>query len=1181
LSERVILDVHFSRIESMNPTETRPLPNAADKAALKAIAATVIQTCPSLQDTAHEVASDLLKKYGITDRDPDQVYFHRFDASQSSSKAFTGWEHVKATPTSSMTLTQLVIHRFRAADQDNADLLDVYAGFYTAGPNVGTFNETNEVRLHGNEVLKDFWSIDFSSLYTDKLTAFWNDSGSTFRTLAKCNFLIEAVKARDKRQLSDEDFQYVTDAVIGPITWPISLQLLQTQHPCAGSVRTLDVDGYVATNILRFVAPKGRQIVYLPGETDAFQVLETATDMHYWTLQQMNKEDARQAFMTHFSLGDRQAIAENITDIMNRLVSTWGKYDHHLINQKNQLVTGDAFSWLRDSTKDAMFAEAELSLTSSGDLREKLWIGYLSAGVKVFGPMAVVGWPIALPVIGASIVNLGLNIDQAVNGKTAAERKAGILGAVLSGIDILFNLLVLKGPGSLQEIGPEVDAAEAAEMADLIEATKPSKGIDLSNELLVEELDEGTPPSSTTSSVPDAFKIEERRGAETLVREPGKFHIQALIKGDWRVQMESPWAYRTPQDLRALLPEPGMFTFQRYRSSLLVVYRNAQNRMADSVIRLTPSGRLNLDIPLRPAYESMTVDTLDELKQTLIAKGMRPMGWPAELAETIEIVEPPEAAGAGSLIGELDSTLPDVQQRIEVPDHWQANELLEGQTPGSQPGKFQGIYQLNANPSTAILMNDTAYYVRYEADVNGGGHWAIIDPANPQSFSGSIPVRLNAEGEWETAPRGGLKGGGKTPAVPGTSSTRFADRAATTPLPASDYDVPAQLKPHLEEGAAGNNDIALRDVYDSMHEIDPYRDFKAIRKRLYRDAIRFYENPVLPSRPPIPQLDPAASAEEIIEKTLENARGLVIGESHDGIGSKQWLIENMELLASKNVKTLYMEHLLTDFHQAALDSFARTGVMPKELESYLKALDVGNMTDPLERYTFLEVVREAGKQGIHVQAIDCMASYRLNGMDIISGQERVIDETARQKMMNYFARSIIRTDQAARGAHKWAALMGNSHSNTFEGVAGVSELEEAIGIRVEDVAEGASTGIQVDPGKIMPLGSDVFDRAALVRGDLRLQVETPWRAQTMPEIEALLPRYGMYTLKQQPLMTYLVHRSRSKELVRTLIQTDAGRYYIERPNWPSVSGKRYGSVKELLQGLDNMGLRLAGWSKPL
>ncbi|WP_420652875.1 hypothetical protein, partial [Mesorhizobium japonicum] len=74
-----------------------------------------------------------------------------------------------------------------------------------------------------------------------------------------------------------------------------------------------------------------------------------------------------------------------------------------------------------------------------------------------------------------------------------------------------------------------------------------------------------------------------------------------------------------------------------------------------------------------------------------------------------------------------------------------------------------------------------------------------------------------------------------------------------------------------------------------------------------------------------------------------------------------------------------MEHLLTDFHQAALDEFFRTGNMPQKLEAYLKALDVGNMTDPLERYTFLELVKEARKQGIHVQAIDCMASYRLNG----------------------------------------------------------------------------------------------------------------------------------------------------------------------------------------------------------
>ena len=1022
----------------MNPNLNRPLPNAADKAALNAIATRVIQTCPSLQDTAHEVAADLLKKYGITGLDPDRVYFHRFDEAQSSSKAFTGWEHVNATPTSSMTLTQLVIHRFRAADQDNADLLDVYAGFYTAGPHPGTFDERNEVRLHGHEVLKDFWSNDFNSLYNERLTAFWDKSGSDFRTLAKCNFLICALRARDRRRLSDEDFQFVTETAIGPITWPVSLQLLQTQHPGGDCVRTLDVAGYVATNALRFITPKGRQIVYLPGEADAFQTLETATDMHFWILQRMNEEQTRQVFMAHFGQADRQTIAENITDLMNRLVSTWGKYDHHLINQENRIIRGDVFSWLRDSTKNAMFAEAALSLTSNGDLRKKLWIGYLSAGVKIFGPMAVVGWPIALPVIGASIANMGLNIDQAVNGKTAEERKSGILGAVLSGIDILFNLLVLKGPGSLEEVGPEIDAAQANEMSDLKGATPGPTQVDTS-------VDTPARPESP-AQVPQIIKVDVALSEDTLIREPGK---------------------------------------------------------------------------VRPEI-----------------------------------------------------------QRPTPPEHWQTNELLEGNTPDSEPGKFQGIYRLNANPSTAIMLNDTAYYVRYEADVNGGGHWSIIDPANPESFSDSIPVRLNAEGEWETMPRGGLKGGGKTSPTQGASSTGIPARD-TAPLPASQYDMPPSLKPALKKGAAGTDTDALRDVYDSLRESDPYRDFKAIRKRLYRDALRFYRELELPRRPPIPALSPDAGAEETVEKLLEHARGLVLGETHSDIGAKQWLIENMELLASKNVKTLYMEHLLTDFHQAALDAYLQTGLMPKELESYLKVLDIGQMTDPLERYTFLEVVKAATKQRIHVQAIDCMASYRLNGMTHITGEEHFVDENARQKIMNFFARTIIRTDQAARGAHKWVALVGNSHSNTFEGVAGISELEEAIGIRVEDVAEGTSGGIEVDPGRVMTSGATLQGRSALVKGDLRLQVETPWSAQTMDEFEKLLPRYGMYSLKQQPRMIFLVHRSRSMELVRTLIETDGDRFYIQRPNWPSVSGKRYGSIKALLQALDDMGLKLAGWSKPL
>ena len=451
----------------MNAVEQRLLPNTADKNTLKIIAAAVVQTCPGLYDTAHQIASELLVRKGIPDVDPDRVYFHRFNTAQSSSQSFTGWEHTGEKPYESLTLTQLMIHRFRATDQDNADLLDLYDGFYTGGPEAEYFDHRNEVRLHGNEVLEDFWNIDFSSRYEEKLTAFWNRHADDFRTLAKCNFLNLAVQALELKQLSGSDFQWIVGAVIGPVTWPVTLAMLQSPHDASSDVRAFDIAGHVASNLLRIVAPDGRQILYLPGAAPAFVLMETPADMHWWALEQMNEASRREALLSHFTLADRQQITEGLTHLMNQLVGTWGRADHHLINQQDREISGDAFRWLGESTRTAMFAEASLSLTSNRDLRKKLWIGYLSAGLKVFGPMAAVGWPVALPVIGASIASMGLNIDQAVNGKTASDRKAGVLGAVISGIDALFNIPFLKGSGAMLETGVQVEASEAAEMADL------------------------------------------------------------------------------------------------------------------------------------------------------------------------------------------------------------------------------------------------------------------------------------------------------------------------------------------------------------------------------------------------------------------------------------------------------------------------------------------------------------------------------------------------------------------------------------------------------------------------------------------------------------------------------------------------------------------------------------------
>lgn len=1018
----------------MTPIETRPLPNAADKAALKAIAVKVVTACPSLQDTAHEVASNLLDKFGIVGHDPDKVYFHRFKYSASSSTAFTGWEHCCAKPLESMTLTQLVIHRFRVGDQDNADMLDVDAGFYSAGPEADEFNHTNEIRLHGDEVLREFWNINFSDVYRNKLQTFWNDFSDDFRTLAKCSFLSKAIEARENRLLTDDDFQTVVSAVIGPLTWPVSLHMLQSEHRADAGLRVaaLDIDGHVPTNILRIIDPQGRQIIYSPGENAPFHVMQTPADLHWWVLMQMNKKAPRDQFLSHFALADRHAINENITDLMNRLVSTWGHSDHHLINQKDQSVTNDAFSWMRDSTRVAMSAEAELSLTSNGDLRKKLWIVYLSAGLKVFGPMAAVGWPVALVVIGASLASMGLNIDQAVNGKTAAERKEGVIGAILNGIDTLFNLPFLKGSGSL------------AEANEIVEAAGPMEGT----------------------------------VGEVAAEEPS-----------WRV----------------------------------------------------------------PALEQV----------------------------------PPIP--------------PEIAPIAEIPQRFQTNELLDGHTPVAEPGKFEGIYRLDSDPPYAILMNDTAYYVRYFADSQGDGFWAIVDPERPNQLIHSQPVRLNAEGHWEHMSRLGLKGGGQClgkpctvelemdarepasvePEQPGPSTSQ--NLPVSEPSPSSSthlnrvktpYDVALDRQAELSRWA-----LQLRETHvrvqigpdGGLVVQDRYALYFADKARtLLTNALRFYRNLPwgnLPQRPAIPVVNPSTTITELLAQVFQNAPGLVVGETLGRITSMRFMIENMADMAKHGVKTLYVRRLLSDFAQTDLNAYFKTGAMPKDLEQYLTRLG----SDPLEQFNELALVKAARQNGIRVQATDVAATYRKSVSN---------SRFEEQACTNHLTSEIMTMDKTINTVDKWVVLTGVENTNTFRGLAGISELEGGIGLRIEEVAPGQGEGISMDSGIDVEKGPSAQNQTArgtieTLYADLLLKMEAPLASRNEQQISRLLYRPGMYCIEQSEGTYTLIHRSQTEQVVRTPIQVMAdGRYAIDRPTWGPVNGVPFDTLQQLSRNLNQLGMSL-------
>lgn len=261
-----------------------------------------------------------------------------------------------------------------------------------------------------------------------------------------------------------------------------------------------------------------------------------------------------------------------------------------------------------------------------------------------------------------------------------------------------------------------------------------------------------------------------------------------------------------------------------------------------------------------------------------------------------------------------------------------------------------------------------------------------------------------------------------------------------------------------------------------------------------------------------------------------------------------------------------MEHLLTDLHQADLDRFAETGLMSKRLLHDLKRMDKTFRTDPTGVYSFERLVVQAKRHGIEIRAIDCAASYFIRHLPNQSS-------TTRQQVFSYFASRTIRKHQEVMGAHKWIALAGETHVNTFKNsVPGIAELEQGIGVRVMDVAHGKSRGIMIDPGEQVPAG--VGHEAVLVKNDFLVEVELPKRPQLAAPASAGLHSPGMFLLDESdPLRPTIVHRSRDRTLKHTPIRFNtAGKAYVERESWQRVHRQPFDNVQALIDALVEMNL---------
>lgn len=958
-------------------------------AQLQQLARTLVPDCPDMRQMARETALTILAKYGHPYLDPDQVYLNRFDTAQSNPHTFSGWAHHDA-PVQSFTLPQLVMHRFDVNDQDNADLLSYRTGFYSEGSGASVFDERNEIPIAPSDVLTDFWAIDFSTQFQQRVETFWQQHADTYRTLAKVHFLgavLEACEADASSELARRALQ-VARALVGPVSWPPTLAQLHQEVTPGPEYRlcSFDIGGHLASDILRVRMQDGYQLLYIPGEVEPLQLFATERDLYWWVLNTSNHADNRSRFMSHFPLATQADKHDSVglNHMLDLLFYNWGSERHACLNQLDSAIATDAFNTLRDNARQRMFDDAHIALQSNAQLRKQLWIGYLSAFSQLVSPMSTVDWPIALAVVGAGLGQVGLHIDQAITGRTTAERQAGVIAAVIGAIATLFDAVALAA--LLKTAGQEVQTPGAGE--------------------------------------------------------------------------------NTP-----LEPE-------------------------DDIGPATPS----------------------EI-QTWVPAGARQ-------TERSALLEP-----------------------------FMANIIIEEET-GS--GKLANIYTQAGD--LYVLIDQAPYQVRWVEQMRS---WIIVDPGNPYSFYRNVPIRFEG-GQWHPYPRPGLRGG-----MLARKWLNLWGRTAPNPalpeLPPSPYEIPVESRTALRSAALSGD---LHALSGSHVDLSPgaeaaFETFRRLRDKLAAEASGYLATHAPRARPTLPELLPQASPKQIIRAVYAQTDGLVIGESHSQLGSKRFLIDNMAQLSKARVKVLYLEHFMTEFNQADLDAFNRTGQMPANLRTYVQAQDFGHATDAGGRYTFENVLTSAREHRIRLQAIDCLASYQQAWSDLPPSH-------ARQKMMNYFAHLIIEADQANRGPAKWVALVGNTHSNTFEGVAGISELQGAIGLRIEDIPVDQVGGIGIDPG-LTVIESDLSMQS--VRGDLRLQVPITHDELPAHDLATSLRNTGDFTFQSVKGQANLIHRGHDGTLKYTPIWQQGGRLRINKPDWPWVSARSLRDLAELRATLTRAGLR--------
>lgn len=327
----------------------------------------------------------------------------------------------------------------------------------------GLFRRTSPQRYDAStllpiaaEALQRFIAaLDFHIPFKAQLDRYWRDHLNGHRLASKLNFIAACNKQVSEGSLSEAARRLIWQA--GGLM----------PRDSALRVSMLNIYGYAATDLLCLKAPaSGLIVLYIPGNSSPLLEFASEDLLKDWVGQQCKNPDRRAALKQHFRLADAPQGLDfsGLDTALEGLAAYPARHplppEHGFFNDDGKWsprtyvnyrqekyspdIDGDLFQAMADHQRQRSYDDAAFLITTDSQVSKARWGGYLSSTLSLLAPLCLVVPGLAPLLAIGGIAQLGLGLDQAINGKSLHEKQDGV-GNITWG---LFNALPLAIAGA-------------------------------------------------------------------------------------------------------------------------------------------------------------------------------------------------------------------------------------------------------------------------------------------------------------------------------------------------------------------------------------------------------------------------------------------------------------------------------------------------------------------------------------------------------------------------------------------------------------------------------------------------------------------------------------------------------------------------------------------------------------